>query len=264
MTTQHRSAVIEFIGLAGAGKSTLSHRVAAILQRRGWRVEQPTYAVDHEMRAWERRLWKVRLVTAEAILHPASAVRSARAILATRQASAADFIRLTINWLFMCSLLRNTDGRPGVHIFDEGLLNALWSIGFSAGSAGTGAILGELARQRSTPVVVALVEADIAAVRERLELRKNGQSRLELAGLAADAWDRARRALEQVKATLQVLASEGADIEVVTVRNRRGEDLDALANSLAGTFEEVLRSGAARLPTAGRAERASSTARPAT
>src|SRR3989454_8476769 len=97
MTMQRGSAVIEFVGLAGVGKSTLSHRVAEILQQRGWQVEQPTYSVDHEMRAWRRLLLKLRLVTAEAIFHPACAVHSAKAILATRQASAADVIRLTVD-----------------------------------------------------------------------------------------------------------------------------------------------------------------------
>jgi len=202
-------------------------------------------------------------VTAEAIFHPAGAVRSLKAILATRQASAADVIRLTVNWLFMSSLLRKTDCRTGVHIFDEGQLNALWSIGFSARSAGTAGILAELARQRSTPVVVALIEADIAAVRARLDLRKNGQSRLERTGPTDDAWKRARQALQQVKATLQMLTNEGADIQVVAVRNRGREDLDALANSLAAAFEECLGSPAPRPTAAGLVERASETGRPA-
>ena len=263
MNTKRRSAVIEFIGLPGAGKSTLSHRVAEILQQRGWRVEQPTYSVNHEMRTWERLLLKLRLVLAEAIFHPARAVRSVNAILATRQASAADFMGVTVNWLFMSSLLRKSDRRTGVHIFDEGPLNALWSIGFSAGSAGTAGILGELARQRSTPVVVALVEVDIAAVRERLDLRKDGRSRLERTGPADDAWERARRALQQVKATLQMLTDEGADIQVVAVRNRGSEDLDALANRLAAAFEESLRSPAPGAAAAGPVERASETGRPA-
>jgi hypothetical protein len=264
MNSERGSAVIEFVGLAGVGKSTISHRVAEILEQRGWRVEQPTYSVDHEMRAWQRLLLKLRLVTAEAVFHPASALRSLRAILATRQASAADVIRLTVNWLFMSSLLRKTDRRAGAHIFDEGQLNALWSIGFNARSAGTAGILAELARQRSTPVVVALIEADIAAVRARLDLRKNGQSRLERTRSADDAWERAQRALQQVKGTLQMLTDEGADIQVVAVRNRGREDLDALANSLAAAFEEFLGSSARRATADRPVERASETGRPAT
>ena len=263
MNTERRSAVIEFIGLPGVGKSTLSHRVAEMLQQRGWRVEQPTYSVDHEMRTWERLLLKLQRVSAEAIFHPAGAVRSVRAILATGQASAADFISVTVNWLFMSSLLRKADRRTGVHIFDEGPLNALWSIAFSAGSASTAGILGELARQRSTPVVVALIEADIAAVRERHDLRKNGQSRLERIGPADDAWERARRALQQVKATLQMLSDEGTDIRVVAVRNRGSEDLDALANRLAAAFEELLGSAAPRPGAPGRVERTRRTKGPA-
>src|SRR5207249_11222992 len=130
------------------------------------------------MRAWRRLLLKLRLVTAEAIFHPACAVHSAKAILATRQASAADVIRLTVNWLFMSSLLRKTDHRTGVHIFDEGLLNALWSIGFSARSADTPRILGELGWQRSRPVVVALLVSDIATVSSRIDHRHIGHTRI--------------------------------------------------------------------------------------
>jgi hypothetical protein len=259
---KRRSAVIEFIGLPGVGKSTLSHRVAEMLQQRGWRVEQPTYSVDHEMHTWERLLLKLQRVSAEAIFHPASAVRSVRAILATGQVSAADFISVTVNWLFMSSLLRTADRRTGVHIFDEGPLNALWSIAFSAGSAGTAGILGELARQRSTPVLVALIEADIAAVRERHDLRKNGQSRLERIGPADNAWERARRALQQIKATLQMLTDEGAEMHVVAVRNRGSEDLDALANQLAAVFEKFLSPSALPPPAGARVEREGKTGRP--
>jgi hypothetical protein len=263
MKTERRSVVIEFVGLPGAGKSTLSHRVASILQQRGWQVEQPTYSVDHEMRTWERLLLKLRLVSAEAIFHFACAVPSVKAILATRQASAADFIRLTVNWLFMSSLLRKADRRTGVHIFDEGLLNALWSIGFSATSPGTAGILGELARQRSTPVVVALIEADITAVRERLSRRKHGHSRLERVGPTDDAWERAQRAFQQLKATLQLLTDDGADIQVVAVRDWGSADLDALVYRLAAAFEACFGPTAPRLTAAGPVEGASKTGRPA-
>ena len=263
MNSKRGSTVIEFVGLAGVGKSTISHRVAEILEQRGWRVEQPTYSADHEMRAWQRLLLKLRLVTAEAVFHPATAVRSLRAILATRQSSAADVIGLTVNWLFMSSLIRKADRRSGVHVFDEGQFNALWSIGFSATSGGTGGILAELARQRSKPVVVALIEADIAAVRARLDLRKTGLSRLERTGSADDAWERARRALQQVKATLQMLTDEGADIHVIAVRNRGREDLDALANSLAAAFVEFLGSSARRTTAAQPVKRARETGEPA-
>jgi len=260
---KRRSAVIEFIGLPGVGKSTLSHRVAEILGQRGWRVDQPTYAVDHEMRYWERLLLKLMRVSAEVIFHPAHALRSVRAILATRQASAADFIGVTVNWLFVSSLLRKSDRRPGVHIFDEGLFNVLWSIGFSASSPRTAPLLKELAREGST-AVVALIEADVAAIRERLDLRKHGQSRLERAGATDDSWEQAGRALQQVKATLQMLADEGADARMVAVRNAAGENLDALANRLATTFEEWLGSSAPRRTAASGIERASRAGRPAT
>ena len=253
MTTSRSWAAIEFIGLPGVGKSTLSHRVAEILQRRGWRVAQPTYSADHDLRSWERQLLKVRLVLAEAVLHPIRTASSVRAILATRQAGASDLIHVTVNWLFMSSLLRKAERREGVHIFDEGLLNALWSIGFRARSAAHVTMLERLARQRSTPVVVALMESDIPSIRERLHLRKNGDSRLERTEHMNDGWERGLRTLQQVKATLQLLINEGNDIRVVPVRNQRNEDLDALATGLAATLERILVSSGATPQTGERA-----------
>jgi len=69
--------------------------------------------------------------------------------------------------------------------------------------------------------------------------------------------------LQQVKATLQTLTDEGADIEVVAVRNRGSEDLDALANRLAAAFEELLGSAAPRPGAPGGVERGSRTGGPA-
>ena len=240
MTTNRSWAAIEFIGLPGVGKSTLSHRVATILQRKGWRVAQPSYSADHEMRAWERHLLKGWLVSTEALLHPIRTARSVRAIRATRQSDASDFIRVTVNWLFMSSLLRRAEHQEGVHIFDEGLLNALWSISFSAGSAPRAAMLETLARQRSTPVVVAVMEADIPAIKERLAHRANGDSRLERTALTQDGWERGLRALQDVKATVQTLIDEGTEIRVVVVRNQREDDVEALATGLAATLETML------------------------
>lgn len=242
VTRQSRWATVEFIGLPGVGKSALSHRVAEILQQRGWRVEQPTYATDHEMHTWERLLLKFRLVSVETVFHPVRAVRSVRAILATQQAGVSDLIHVTVNWLFISALFRKAERREGVHIFDEGLLNALWSIGFSAGSWRTVEMLLRLARQRSTPVVAAIMEADMSAIKERLDLRENGHSRLEETRFVEDGWKRALRALEQVKATVRQLTEGGADVRVVIVHNQEHDHLDALANKLAAAFEEILTS----------------------
>ena len=238
--TMNGRIVVEFVGLPGVGKSALSHRVAEIMQQRGFQVEQPTYVVHHGMHRWERYLLKLLVVPAEMVLHPAHAARSARAILRTRQSSAGDFIGLTVNWFFMCSLLRRAKARGGVQFFDEGLVNALWSIGFRASADNTPRILEELARQHSSDVAAALIEADIPTVKERLASRKNSESRLDRAS-RDDDWGRAAVALEQVKATLRALADQGAPIRVIPVRNDRVEQLEENARYLAAAFEQMLR-----------------------
>ena len=240
MTGMRRWAVIEFIGLPGVGKSALSHRIADILERRGWRVEQPTYATDHELSTWERYLLKLRLVAAEVMRHPWRAWRSLRAIAMTRQARAMDFVGVSVNWLFVSALLRRAQRRGGVHLFDEGLLNTLWSVGFSANAADTVAILGRLAREAPPPLVATFLEADHATIRQRLGRRKNGHSRLEQTGMAEGDWSRAHRALEQVKATVQLLVDGGEDLRIITARNQERERLDALAGDLAAAFEDIL------------------------
>ena len=39
---------IEFYGLPGSGKSTLSHIVAERLRSEGYAVEEPSYDIDHQ------------------------------------------------------------------------------------------------------------------------------------------------------------------------------------------------------------------------
>jgi len=240
--------VVDFVGLPGVGKSTLSHRVAEIMRRRGFRVEEPTYVADHRMRPWQRYLLKVLVVPAEVVLHPATAARSVRAILRTRQTSTGDLIGVTVNWFFMCSRLRRTRRRAGVHLFDEGLLHALWSIGFRARADETPRILQELASQHPGGGVAALIEADVPTVKERVARRANGDSRLDLTS-RDDDWGRAAVALEQVKATLRARFEQGAAIRVIPVRNDHAGELDENAEYLAAAIEQILRASQARCET---------------
>ena len=62
--TAARGFVVEFVGIPGAGKSTLSHAVAEELRRRGQHVTEPTRDLTHRSGTQRRILSKLVEITA--------------------------------------------------------------------------------------------------------------------------------------------------------------------------------------------------------
>lgn len=55
----NRTVFLEFYGLPGCGKSTISHLVANRLRKKGKRVLEPTYDIDHKYSKFIRRIKKI-------------------------------------------------------------------------------------------------------------------------------------------------------------------------------------------------------------
>ena len=61
---------LEFYGLPGSGKSTLSHLLAEELRKQGKKVIEPTYESDHLYSSSKRRLVKILQLMRYAAIHP--------------------------------------------------------------------------------------------------------------------------------------------------------------------------------------------------
>jgi hypothetical protein len=235
-----RPIAVEFVGLPGVGKSTISGNTARSLAERGITVREPVRWLSDRsgLRPTLRGiLGKSLLVARELLAHPADSVRAIRVIRATGQPSFSVLLRVTANWLMQCSLLRRSSAQPGVHLFDEGLFQALWSIGLEGRPGAVRQIARALGAASPLPDGVAIVEADVQAVARRLQERKGHESR-------ADRWQRddagtLDRASALLREVLDVLAGldEARRPWIVRVGNRSPEDAAASARQLAGEIE---------------------------
>ncbi|HEU4642187.1 MAG TPA: AAA family ATPase [Gemmatimonadaceae bacterium] len=173
--------VVEFLGLPASGKSTLSHAVARALRARDVPVREPTYTLDHETAIGARRVRKLALAALAVMRHPARSAHWVRRIARSGQRRSGWASAVAINWLYLLEVARGGAARPGVCLLDQGLLQALWSIGYGARafrlrSPGLRTRLRALLPRR---VMVVLVTADRAALERRLDGRDHPASRLE-------------------------------------------------------------------------------------
>ena len=65
--------IIDFYGIPGCGKSTVSHILAELYRRNGNSVSEPTYELDHDNSAISRKVKKLLIAATWPLLHPKKA-----------------------------------------------------------------------------------------------------------------------------------------------------------------------------------------------
>lgn len=232
--------VVEFFGLPGVGKSTTARHVAERLAARGVPVERSPHVLSHDSGKAERFVGKGMILAAELAHRPFHACRAARAIAATRQRTAADLGRTFANWLYVGALLRRGARAADVRLLEQGLAQALWSVGFSAGHVAWADVISQHDVLPVAPDLVVFVQADLDTIRDRLTSR-GANVRLEQAlegDPAALAHSSALLAI-----VMRLLAEKG--IRVTTMHNERYASLVANATVVAGRVEALWEASAA-------------------
>ena len=170
------SLSVEFFGMPATGKSTLSRLVAEHLEKRGLPVFQPSYDLAHGGGSGRRLLLKVGAVARGCILHPIDSGREVARLESWTHCSP----RVLFNWLLVTALLRRSRNKTGIHLFDQGVLQGLWSIGFEADRDGT---LKFLQHPRSQvagwPSLVIDVHASLEQLEARIRARPANRSRVD-------------------------------------------------------------------------------------
>lgn len=238
------SVWVEFLGLPGSGKSELSRAVARGLRARDVAVSVPSYALDHLTPTGERLASKLWLAARGCTRSPRASRFWMRTLVASRQASARELRAVALNWFYLLGSVERWSAIPGCHVFDQGLCQALWSIGYAAQQPDALSLdlvpgLGEALPPRT---LVVLVEAGLGTILERLARRNSGTSRLErdlAAGHSANCLERAFRLLRRIDDIVWQLA-QLRDIQVLRVDN------DA-EQALAGHAAAIVDAGSALL-----------------
>lgn len=235
--------IAEFVGLPGAGKSTIAHGVARELRCRGVPVSEPTYDVDHRVPRGVRARRKLRQALRGAGRDAACGSRELRALIASGQPTARDLLSVAVNWFYVTEVVRRCAAGAGVHLLDQGVLQALWSIAYRArhrdrllrdGSH----VLGAAIPERLTVVVV---EGHRATIARRLDVRAGCASRMERLGVPAACdgeLERSAALLDLVVAVAEELAREGR-ASVVRVDGGCAESLAGTIAALADTLADA-------------------------
>lgn len=216
--------LVTFVGLPGTGKSTLVARVLETLHERG------THCDASDEIAFRKLMNKLSWAVREACAHPRFAWRSLKAILASRQRSLMDLVKMVANWFARSFLIRRAARCPDIHLFDEDMFQAFWSIAFSAQADGWQDGLPLPGTLLPVPSLVVVLESSLPTIERRLAARPGCSSRLEQ-WLPTDpgVLKRADRLMEDVKETIARAARGHAGMHVLLIDSDQDDFLEANA-----------------------------------
>ena len=211
--------VVEFLGLPGAGKSTLARLAAEALVECGIAVEYvnrvPTRGAGLPRR-WLRKAGRVIEVLART---PRCSARTIRRIHETRQRSPRDFLITAFNWLLVTTLVHRAAASRKVVLLDQGIAQALWSVGFSAQGDAWQETMCQVASRAPAPDMIFLVQVAPHNIADRLTFRRFKSGRLS--GTQVNDPGVLARASTLLVAVCDIMRSRQVPITVVSNEHHR-------------------------------------------
>jgi len=173
-----KARTVELCGPPGAGKSSIASTLAELLVARGVQVSQPLAVVGPTRRASIRVGAKVLIASREMARAPVDSFRALAAIHRSGQ-SVRDALHRSLNWLVVRGLYRRARSRPGIHVFDQGVVQELCSIGYQGGDWRACLTASGPGTAGLGPDLLILVATSVETAVARLDARPGRQSRLE-------------------------------------------------------------------------------------
>jgi hypothetical protein len=173
-----KARTVELCGPAGAGKSLVASTLAEHLVARGVDVSLPLAVVAPTRRAGFRVGAKVLIASREMTRAPVDSWRTLAAIHRSGQ-SVRHAMHRSLNWLVVRGLYRRARSRPGIHLFDQGFVQELCSIGYQGGDWRACLTVSGPGAAGLGPDLLILVAASVETALARLDARPGHQSRLE-------------------------------------------------------------------------------------
>jgi hypothetical protein len=173
------SLVVELCGLPGAGKSYLAREVRASAAGGDVDIRLPTAAIGPDVPAVRRIGRKLRLVTEETLRQPVPSADALRRIVGSGQGGVGPISSRWVQWVATQRLVALARSTPGVHLFDEGVTQALWSLGLRGDPSETLAALRRTVGRWERPDLIIVLDLPIELIDRRLSERGSRHSRLQ-------------------------------------------------------------------------------------
>lgn len=177
--TARPSFTVELVGIPGSGKSRLARLLATELGRRGVPVAQPQRHYDSTVPAGLRITRKAVACTAVSLAAPAHTARLVGRLAQSGQSRNADVAGRLVQLLVARDVARRAARHPGVSVVDEGLVQALWSVGLRGDLSPVLPLFTAVEHEQPADLLVVLrVPSEIAL--SRLSARSSQHSRIQL------------------------------------------------------------------------------------
>jgi hypothetical protein len=170
--------VVELFGLPGSGKSSLARELLRMSADTGLPMNLPVACVGPAVPSLPRRARKLRLAAGQMVQRPVPSFITMRTILMFQRPRTEGLGRC-MQWAMTQRLLTSAGGSPGVHLFDEGLLQALWSVGLRGDVTPTLRVLERRSGRDAMPDLVVVLHARVDEIEDRLAARRSRHSRLQ-------------------------------------------------------------------------------------
>ncbi len=180
MTLRHglpRSCIVELCGLPGAGKTSIATDLGR--EEGSLITSRPALGIGPEVPAARRLSRKLGLVASASIRRPALEATMARGIRRSGQPGPGEAASRWVQWASTQALMSRARRAPGVHLFDEGVIQALWSLGLRGDPADVLQTLADSAGRWSRPDLVVVVDPRIDLLVRRLRDRPSQHSRVQ-------------------------------------------------------------------------------------
>jgi thymidylate kinase len=230
-------AFIEFIGLPGSGKTTLSHRAAEILNEKGTAVLEPTYSINNEMRTIQRYLIKSWYSIKLAWLRPAWALYWFLFIVQSSQKTLQDFVSTIINCFFILEIYRHHRLYNDICFLDQGICQALLSLSYNSKRENLmeRKFVSAMDFLSTLGFRIIYIETDVDTIVQRLEKRHKKQSRLELRKNTSDFVEIVRYEKRKIEHLLKKLCID-LHADITTISKSSFEDIQSAAQQIADLF----------------------------
>ncbi len=224
--------IVEFIGLPGVGKTTLSRSVAVDLKSREISVYHPNYKCD--IYSTPRRVTsKARFVIQNLRTNPRLSLTMMQKVVQSGQKSLDDFARVLFNIYYILGLTNSFDSRSGITLLDQGIYQARWSVGLQSTQPIAEVIKRVDIPKNLAPDLVVFVEATDATIANRLTNRTDGDTRF---APNSEAFKRARDGYESIKSQIET-APDGPNS--ITIENETQESLKPNAAHIADVIQSL-------------------------
>ncbi len=174
--------IVVCCGAPGAGKTTTARELVAALREARIPAFSALDVVSVRRPLGARLGSKLRLAAIELVRHPGSSTRAVRFVLESHQRTIQDVIARSLNLLVLRSAFRTARTTDGVHIFDQGIVQELASIGYAAKKVPDIAI-GDPGPDYLAPDLILAIDVDAETANTRLVARPGRESRVEAAGV---------------------------------------------------------------------------------